>query len=129
MPNLVVNGAVTQCSFGMSPSTLIVLPIHRVLGCTQPAANINDHIPMTNIVPFGMCNSLANPTVASATAAAQGVLTPMPCVPVVPAPWVPGAVTVLLDGMPALDDVSTCMCTWAGVIKINFAGEATIQIP
>jgi hypothetical protein len=124
---LVVNSAVTQCSFGAAPSTLIVLPIHRTFGCSQPAANIMDHIPMTNILPFGMCTSLANPAVASATAAAQGVLTPMPCVPVVPAPWAPGCLKTLLDNMPALNDVSQCMCTWGGVIKINFAGQVTIQ--
>ena len=45
------------------------------------------------------------------------------------APWAPGAATVLLANMPALDDTSTLMCTWGGVIKVNFAGQATEQIP
>ena len=69
-----------------------------VLTESKPAANINDHIPMVNILPFGMCQSLANPMVAAATAAALGVLTPMPCIPVTPAPWVPGSPTDLVAG-------------------------------
>jgi Domain of unknown function (DUF4280) len=84
MSQHVCNGATLQCTFGLAPSTLIVLPTNRVLTSKQPAANINDYIPMVNIMPFGMCNSIANPTVVSATAAAMGVLTPMPCIPVIP---------------------------------------------
>ncbi len=38
--------------------------------------------PFVSIMPFAMCTSPANPTVAAATAAAMGVLTPMPCIPV-----------------------------------------------
>ena len=129
MPNQVVNTAVTMCSFGAAPSMLAVLPANRTMCFKQPAANILDHIPITNIVPFGMCMSPANPAVAAATTAAMGVLTPMPCVPVTPAPWAPGAVTVMIANQSALDDVSICNCTWGGVIKINFAGQATTQIP
>ena len=69
-----------------------------------------DHIPMVNIMPFGMCMSLANPTVAAATAAAQGVLTPMPCIPATPSPWAPGALTVLLGNSPSLDNISILTC-------------------
>lgn len=128
MPNLVVMGAVTQCTFGLAPSVLNVLPVNRTTAPTF-AANINDHVPIVNIVPFGMCSSIANPTVAAATAAALGVLTPMPCIPVTPAPWITGAVTVLLGGVPALDNISKCNCTWAGVISIMQPGEVTIEIP
>lgn len=128
MPLLVVNSAITQCTFGAAPSTLVVLPIHRVTAGGQPAANILDHKPMVNIQPFGMCTSLANPTVASATAAAQGVLTPMPCIPATTSPWVTGSLKTLLDSAPALNDISKCMCMWAGVITINFAGQATVMV-
>jgi hypothetical protein len=94
-----------------------------------PDANIMDHIPMVNIMPFGMCTSVANPTVAAATAAAPGVLTPMPCIPATPAPWVAGAPTVLLGNFPSLDNVSQLMCMWAGVITFVDAGETTVEIP
>jgi hypothetical protein len=121
-------GAMLQCSFGAAPSSLIVLPDKRVLTGT-PAANIMDGKPIVNVPPFGMCSSLANPTVAAATAAALGVLTPMPCIPVTPAPWAPGAATVLIADMPALDSNSMLMCTWGGVIKINNPGQTTVEVP
>jgi len=129
MPNQVSMGAMMTCTFGVAPSSLVVLPANKVL-CEGPhAANIMDHIPMTNIMPFGMCNSLANPTVAAATAAALGVLTPMPCVPATAAPWVPGAATVMIAKMPALDNVSKCMCNWGGVIGFTNAGTVKTMIP
>ncbi|MCC7154959.1 MAG: DUF4280 domain-containing protein [Bryobacterales bacterium] len=121
-------GATLQCSFGAAPSSLVVLPANRVLTGT-PAANIMDNIPIVNIPPFGMCSSIANPTVASATAAALGVLTPMPCVPVIPAPWAPGSPAVLLASMPTLNNSSKLMCAWAGVIQVVNPGQTTVQVP
>ncbi|HSU13832.1 MAG TPA: DUF4280 domain-containing protein [Longimicrobium sp.] len=122
-------GAMMQCSFGVAPSTLVVLPANRVLAGGPPAANIMDHVPILNIPPFGMCQSPSNPTVAAATAAALGVLTPMPCVPVTAAPWIVGAPTVLIGSMPALNDSSKLMCSWGGVIQITSPGQTTGQIP
>ena len=127
MPSQVVNGASMMCSFGVAPSTLIVLPANRVNGSNMPAATIMDNKPIVNIPPFGMCTSLANPTVASATSAAMGVLTPMPCMPVIPAPWTPGAPTVMINNQPALTQPSTCMCTWAGVISITYPGQVAVN--
>ena len=129
MPQQVCMGAKMQCSFGMAPSALVVLPANRVMTNEVPDANIMDHIPMTNIMPFGMCQSAANPEVAAATAAASGVLTPMPCVPVTPAPWVPGAPTVLLGNFPTLDNTSQLACIWGGVIKFLDAGQETVEVP
>ena len=125
----VCSGAMLQCSFGMAPSSLVVLPVNRVFTSAMPAANIMDNKPMVNILPFGMCMSLANPTVASATAAAMGVLTPMPCVPVIPGPWVTGSPTVLLANMPALNNTSKLMCMWAGVISVINPGQLKELIP
>ena len=120
--------AMLQCSFGAAPSSLVVLPVNRVLTVT-PDANIMDNKPLVNIMPFGMCSSTSNPAVIAATAAALGVLTPVPCVPVIPAPWSPGAPTVMIANMPALNNTSTLNCAWAGVIKIQSAGQSTVFIP
>ena len=129
MPLQVCMGAMMQCTMGMAPSSLVVLPANRVLTNQMPDANIMDHVPMLNIMPFGMCQSPANPVVAAATAAALGVLTPMPCIPNTPAPWIAGAPNVLLGNLPTLDNVSQLMCTWAGVITFTNAGEETVMVP
>jgi len=41
----------------------------------------------------------------------------------------PGAITDLLGNQPALDNVSTCMCNWAGVITVTNPGQTTTMIP
>jgi hypothetical protein len=129
MPNHVCNGALLKCTMGMAPSSLVVLPINMQNTSNMPAANIQDHIPMVNIMPFGMCQSPANPMVAAATAAAMGVLTPMPCIPMTPAPWVTGSPTVTLANQPALNKSSMLMCNWAGQISIQMEGQMTHTIP
>ena len=91
----VVSTGMMMCPFGAAPSTLNVLPTNRVMCASMPAATIMDFAPFVNIPPFGVCMSLANPMVAAATAAALGVLTPMPCIPVT-TPWKPGSPTVMI---------------------------------
>jgi hypothetical protein len=122
-------GAQMMCTFGMAPSELVVLPINRTFTDMMPDANIMDHIPMVNIMPFGMCITPSNPEVAAATAAALGVLTPMPCIPVTPAPWVVGALNVILGPAPTLDNISMLTCMWGGVITFIDAGEFTVNVP
>lgn len=124
----VCGGAMMQCSFGMAPSSLMVLPQNNVVNL-MPLANIMDNKPLVNIMPFGMCSSLTNPTVASATAAALGVLTPMPCMPVIVGPWAPGSTTCLIAGQPALNNSCKLMCAYGGAIQITNPGQNTIQIP
>jgi Domain of unknown function (DUF4280) len=121
-------GAMMQCSFGAAPSSLVVLPANRVLTGT-PAATIMDHVPMVNILPFGMCSASSNPVVAAATAAALGVLTPMPCIPLTPSPWAPGSPTVTVGPFPVLNNSSMLNCAWGGVIQINSPGQTNTQIP
>ena len=119
MANPVVSTALCTCSFGVAPMPLTVSSQQTVMMGSLPAATIMDNVCTT----FGMCSSLANPTVASATAAALGVLTPMPCVPVPAGPWAPGSATVLLGGMPALNSTCKLMCAWGGVIQITSPGQ------
>lgn len=127
MPKLVTAGALMTCSFGAAPSALVVTPENRLL-VGPPAATIMDNVPIKNIPPFGVCSSLANPQVAAATAAAMGVLTPQPCVPVIPAPWAPGSATTLVANKPALHDACKCLCAWGGVIQFTVPGQATTDI-
>ena len=129
MPQHVCNGATLTCSFGLAPGQLVVLPTGRVMTSSQPAATIMDHQPLVNIMPFGVCTSLANPMVAAATSAALGVLTPQPCIPNTVAPWMPGAATVLVGNTPALDNTCTAMCLWGGLIQVASPGQFSELVP
>lgn len=128
MPFQVVTGAKMQCSFGTAPSTFIATP-KQVMSSNKDVGHILDHKPMANIPPFGLCMTVTNPAVAAATSAAMGVLTPQPCVPVTPAPWVTGAVTNSLAHAPALDDVACLNCVYGGIIKFLTPGQFTHKIP
>jgi hypothetical protein len=129
MAQHVCNGAMLRCTFGVAPSSLVVLPSDRVMTSSQPAATIMDFQPFKNILPFGMCMSPSNPQVAAATAAAFGVLTPQPCLPVTVSPWTPGVATVTLGRKPSLDNQCTLMCMWGGVISVAIPGQFTHTIP
>lgn len=125
----VVNGAQLACSFGAAPSSLVVLPARMVSIENQPAATVMDFVPMTNIMPFGMCMSPSNPQVIAATAAALGVFTPQPCIPATTAPWTPGGVTVNNTSQVTLDNTSKCMCMWAGIVSVANPGQTSTQVP
>lgn len=128
MPLLVSNTAILTCSMGTAPGVMIVPPELPVLATGEPAAVIDDILPLENIPTFVLCRSLANPEVASATAAAAGVLTPMPCEPVVTSPWLPGSMRVRIGGQPALIAGSMCLCDWLGEISIDFPGQVRVTI-
>lgn len=114
-----------MCSFGVAPCVLSVSSQSNVMASSMLAATIMDNAFPT----FGMCSCIANPSVASATAAALGTLTPMPCAPVIPAPWVAGSPTVLVGGKPALNNSSTLMCAYGGVIQVSVPGQGTVMVP
>lgn len=120
-------GAMLACSFGAAPSSFMVLPAARTIS-TMPIATIMDFAPMVNILPFGICSSPSNPMVIAATAAAFGVLTPMPCIPMTAAPWTPGSPTILIGGKPALNSSCKLMCVYGGSIQITNPGTTNIQV-
>jgi len=119
--------SILQCPFGVAPSSLIVLPSSRVNALTLPAATIMDFTPMSNIMPFGMCNILTNPLVA-ATSVAKGVLTSQPCIPNIVSPWTTGSPTVLIGKKLALIQTSMCNCLWGSVFSITNQGQATVMV-
>lgn len=119
MANYVNSGTRMKCSFGTTPSILQILPNRTVYVDGALMANIMDYKPMVNIKPFGMCRSLANPSVAAATSAAMGVLTPMPCIPNTTVPWLNGKMDLLIQNQPALLSNCKLMCMWGGVIEIS----------
>lgn len=113
-------GAKLACSFAipMGPAALVADPSRMTMEGGPQMANISDIKPLTNIPCMGLCNTMSNPAVAAATAAKLGVFTPVPCVPVIPAPWKPGKSNVLVNGIPALLNTDTLQCAWGGVITI-----------
>jgi hypothetical protein len=112
MPMHVVNGALLMCTMSPAPSSLVVLPVHREQIEDEFAANIMDHVPMVNIMPFGVCGVLEGP-----------------CVPATPMPWTPGSPSVMLDDQPALDDISVLECVIGGTITVLDPGQTTVEIP
>lgn len=117
--------SVCKCAFGAAPCVLTVSSQSNVMMSNMLAATIMDN----KFPTFGMCSNPANPTVASATAAAGGVLTPMPCTPVIAAPWTPGCPTVMVGGKPLLNKSSVLMCSYGGVIQVNATSAMTINVP
>jgi Domain of unknown function (DUF4280) len=121
MPYLVAQGAVLRCSHGLAPTMLQLTP-RAYAADNLLLATIMDFQPMTNIGPFGVCNSMSNPQVQAATAAAQGVLTPMPCMPQT-MPWSPGSAYISQDqggaSLPVLTSDSTCQCGFGGQISVE----------
>ena len=120
-------GARLACSMGTAPSVFNATPKLATAG-GKPVGTVQDFAPFMNVAPFGMCLSPANPVVAAATAAASGVLTPMPCVPATVSPWTPGASTVRVAGVPALTGSSTLSCLWNGLITVSDPGQTAVQV-
>lgn len=115
---VLIQGSLLKCSFGNAPAPIMVLPDKKVKSML-PVAVKSDHIPLVNILPFGMCSNPANPMVISATAAAMGVLTPVPCIPCTVQEWTGECRKVKIQGKPALNMDSRLQCLYGGQIQTS----------
>ena len=122
MRTLVVVGALVECDQGGAPCPLVVVPD---AGAAEPAGSVAsvDHHQLTNIATFGTCRHVSNPAVAAATAAAQGVLTPAPCVPMVAQRWEDTTGGASVGGVPLLASDSSVSCQYGGTITVANAGS------
>jgi hypothetical protein len=121
----VVAGATYMCTFGTTPGTLNVTSQATVLIAGKPAATIMDVAPMSSITPCGMCTTVSNPTVAAATAAALGVLTPQPCIPATVGAWL-GGKSPMISGKPGLGNDAKLLCSYGGSIGIVSPGQTSV---
>jgi hypothetical protein len=120
MPFVVTGTALLQCSFGVAPMPLTVLPRAQAQ-VLLPMAAITDSNPIVNVPPLAMCTCPSNPTVAAALGA------PMPCVPST-LTWLPGQPNVLLGGLPVVTDACKLVCAYGGIIQIAMPGQTAVQV-
>lgn len=120
-------GAELKCSFGDQTSKLEVVSGHNSKVCGNLIANVMDYQPLTNIMPFGKCQTTNNPQVASATRANDGHLTPQPCVPNIPTPWTKVKADVKVGKQTALLEGSKLTCAYSGQIEIVDPGQSILK--
>jgi hypothetical protein len=127
MSLVVVSGASCQCTFGLAPSCFqaTTAVTERIDG--KVVGTVMDGAPIQNIKPFGVCITLSNPAVAAATAAALGVLTPQPCIPVTQK-WTGASTTMKADGQAVITQNSTCTCSYGGVITVSNPGQTKCDV-
>lgn len=70
----VVHMATTTCSMGMRSSCAVLPNSHGVYLRQQPQMTVNDSLPMVNVVCFGGCYSMENPSTQAAAAAMQAAV-------------------------------------------------------
>lgn len=127
MKPVIVQGTLLKCEFGNAPSPIMVLPDKKV-NAMLPVAVKTDYIPFLNIPPFGMCSNPANPMVAAATAAAFGVLTPMPCIPCTVQAWTGACSKVKVHGKEAINMDSKLSCLYGGSIQAAAPVQPTVLL-
>ncbi|GAO98473.1 hypothetical protein Cva_01134 [Caedimonas varicaedens] len=108
-----VTGGFLMCAGGESMLMFDALPEVNVLVQAMPAGHFMDVVPDLNLTPMGICAILSE------------VGLPIPCMPAPVSPWMIGDPTVLINGMPALDNLSMVPCAWGGVISIVFPNNET----
>jgi hypothetical protein len=128
MAKLVADGATLQCNMGTTTSSLSISSSHGASGSSKHLATIDDYTPNTCVSSFGMCQSMSNPQVSAATSAAEGVLTPQPCNPVITQQWSPGSDAIKINGAKAVPESATCNCQWNGQISVQDAGQSDVKV-
>lgn len=113
---LSVMGAMTQCSFGIMPSSYMSTRV-TTLTSSMPSSNITDSKIGVNILPFGGCSSPTNPTM-------NPYVFPWVCIPTL-TPFIPTNPTMLLEKAPVTTSDSKSMCTFAagGVVSFTTPGQ------
>lgn len=95
-----------KCSAGLVPLPILLPMGHGVSSKQMALLNANDHVPMLNIMPFGICkNKPAAPPGANV------------CIPVTPMAWRQGDKHCFIGGAPALTKKSCLTCMMGGTIK------------
>jgi hypothetical protein len=105
------NGGITMCDRGVAPASYLTLPINRVLGQKGPFSNMNDIIPMVNLVTHATC--------------LMGM--PKPCIPSTVVPFIPTP-TVLIGSAPAFKWSASATCAMTGSIKGIMPHQPTVML-
>jgi hypothetical protein len=104
--HVVVDGALLRCLAGSAPSVLTVTTPTTPVVNGSLAATTMDHQTGVNIKPFGVCG-----------------ITGGPCLPVTPAPWMPGETSVVSGHAPTLPHDSILLCSVGSIIKVATPGQ------
>lgn len=111
--NPVCGGATLACTCGSLQTKLNVLL--NGIGYSQgAAATIFDCLPIINIPPFGTCIAPGNP---------QLLMPIKMCIPAFVPIWLNQVPSILLQGLPVLDDSATLICLWGGLVSIQDPGQ------
>lgn len=121
----VVSGASIGCTMGLGSGTLNATSQVKIQFNGATVAT-KDDVGAQNLGPCGMCTSMGNPAVSSATAAALGVLTPQPCTPMAGGPWQASGTTKVAGAFPITNE-STLICSYGGSIFITNSGQTKVQ--
>lgn len=105
-------GKMQMCPLGVAPTSHIILPVNMVLGPSGPIANMNDKIPLVNLLPHGVCNVTAP--------------VPLPCIPAVAAPFIP-VPTVMIGSAFASKFSETGFCAKGGAINAIAPGQFQVM--
>ena len=103
-------GAMIQCTGGTVPLPIMLILNHGVTTSAgkKMLLNANDHIPMMNIMPFGLCK-FKPPAPPGANI----------CIPVTIQAWKKGDLHCIISGAPALTKNSFLPCMMGGTIKFK----------